>query len=101
LGRYVVDGQPIDTVISVANYFDAGGKLELEFEKISVAYEYIYRFNDFQETYRSNGILKFKASANVYLTASFGKYFGDTNNLISMLGLNWGVGTGNEKANIK
>jgi hypothetical protein len=100
LGRYIRDGLPMDTSLSVVNYLDAGGKFEFEFEKISVAYEYIYRFSDFGETYRSNGIIKFKVSQNVYLTAAFGKNFGNANDLISMLGLNWGIGSGNEKATI-
>jgi hypothetical protein len=40
---------------------------------------------------------KYRVSDKIYLLASLGKNFGDTNNLIAQFGINLGFGTGNEK----
>ncbi|MFT4071156.1 MAG: hypothetical protein QM654_04450 [Dysgonamonadaceae bacterium] len=102
IGRYLSDG----TTIENGNYkkvdnYDVGGKIEFELKKISIGYEYIYRVNNISNTFRSNGLLKYKVSDQVFLTGAFGKNFGDSNNLISLLGINWGFSTGNEKATVK
>ena len=102
LGRYLSDGTTLKNNEYISqNFYDFGGKLELEFKKLSVAYEYIYRINDISNTFRSNGIVKYKISDQLYLTGAFGKNFGDNNNLISLLGLNWGLSSGTEKPKIE
>lgn len=102
LGRYIADGTVYkNDQYNIQNFFDAGGKLEFEFKKISIAYEYIYRVNDKTSTFRSNGLLKYKLSDQLVLTGAFGKNFGDTHNLISLLGIHWGLSSGSEKAVVK
>lgn len=101
LGRYLSDGTKMENNKYVLqNFYDFGGKLELEFKNISIAYEYIYRINDKKSTFRSNGILKYKISDQVFLNGAFGKNFGYNNNLISLLGLNWGISSGTEQSKI-
>ncbi len=100
LGRYLHDR------LTMANneyvkLLDLGGKLEFEIKNLSIGYEYIYRINDKEKTFRSNGIIKYKISNELYLTTALGKNFGSSNNLISLIGLNWGLSTGKEKAPVK
>jgi hypothetical protein len=80
---------------------DAGGKLELELNRFTVSYEYMYRYNftvASDHSYRSSGLLKYKISDAIALSAAFGKNFGNLSNLIAQLGLNWSFGSGNESA---
>ncbi len=101
IGRFISDGTEMkDNKYVVKSFFDAGGKIELEFQRISFGYEYIYRSNDEVNTYRSSGLLKYKISDQLFLTGAFGKNFGKSDNLISMLGINWGLNTGNEKVSV-
>lgn len=81
------------------NFFDFGGKVEFEFKKISFGYELISRTSKSQNTYRSTGNIKFKIQENLYITGAFGRNYGNSNNLVSLLGINWGLMTGNEKLN--
>lgn len=103
IGRYLEDGTMKNTngKFVIENFFDFGAKIELEFKSLSFGYEYIYRSNNTIETYRSAGQLKYRLSDKLFLTGAFGKNFGTTNNLVSILGINWGITTGNEKANIQ
>jgi hypothetical protein len=80
---------------------DTGGKLELELNRFTVSYEYMYRYNFTlvsDHSYRSSGFLKYRISDAISISAAFGKNFGDLNNLIAQLGLNWSFGSGNETA---
>lgn len=100
VGRYISDNTNVDEdmVGDRTDYFDFGGKFELEFDKLTIAYEFIHRINDAGDSYRSAGLLKYKINDNIYLTGAFGRNFGETENLITLLGINWGIGTtGNEK----
>ncbi len=101
-GRYLRDGTAIvnDEYIR-QDFYDVGGKLEFEYKKLSLSYEYLYRIADSEDTYRSNGVLKYKINDKISLTGSFGKNFGDNDNLISLLGINWGFLTGEEKTVLK
>ena len=102
LGRFIKDGTMLTNDEYVKrDFYDFGGKLEFEFKKLSIAYEYIERITDDENTHRSNGILKYKISDQLYLTGAFGKNFGDNDDLISLLGINWGFSTGQEKTKIK
>ncbi|EFK36549.1 Uncharacterised protein [Chryseobacterium gleum] len=76
---------------SRSNNYDFGGKIELVYNRFSIGYEFIYRSSDLDDTYRSNGIINYKVSDSVYINAAFGKNYGDKNNLITFLGLNWGL----------
>jgi hypothetical protein len=81
------------------NLLDFGGKLEFDFKQLSFSYEYIFRtaINQYINTFRSTGMAVYKISDKMYVLASLGKNFGDTNNLIAQFGINLGFGTGNEK----
>lgn len=74
---------------------DFGGRLEFEFSNVSISFESVYRavVNDKStSTARNVGIIQYKLSDNLFLTGTFGKNFGDQNNLVSFLGLSWGFG---------
>lgn len=103
LGRYLSDGTTKNSIgeYQIQNFMDLGGKLEIEIDKFSLAYEYIYRSNKNSNTFRSTGLLKYRISDNLFLTGAFGKNFGNSNNLVSLLGINWGFSTGNETAKIE
>ena len=99
VGRYLSDGtEKINDQYTRQDLYDVGGKIEFEFKKLTFSYEYIYRTGDIPNTFRSNGLLKYKVSDTVVLTGAYGKNFGTENNLISLLGINWGFTAGNEKA---
>jgi hypothetical protein len=76
-------------------YFDVGGKLEVEISKISFAYEYIQRTKE-SNNYRSVGTIKYKFSETIILNGGFGKNFEKTDNLVSFLGISWGFEYDNE-----
>jgi hypothetical protein len=104
VGRYLSDGtiKNNQDKYEIQEFLDFGGKIELEFKKLSWGFEYIFRANEKSKTYRSTGLLKYKISDSIYLTGAFGKNFGNANNLVSLLGINWGIGTtGNEKVKIE
>lgn len=74
---------------------DFGGRLEFEFNSISLSFESVYRAvvnNKSRSTARNVAIVQYRLSDNLFVTGTFGKNFGDLNNLVSFLGLNWGFG---------
>jgi len=102
IGRYLSNGTYRNGNTSQKmNFFDSGAKMELEFNKLTFAYEYIYRINNAMNSFRSNCSVRYKMTNQLYLNGAFGKNFGDSNNLIALLGLNWGLSSGLEKATVK
>lgn len=101
LGRYLNDKNTLDAnknYISL-NYLDYGLKCEFEMNNISFAYEYVRRTTsqkDVPNTYKSVGLIKYKLTSGVYLTGAIGENFSTMNNLITSLGINWGVSNGTE-----
>jgi hypothetical protein len=100
-GRYL-SGRSVssDNEVQRQDCLDSGGKLELELNRFTLAYEYLYRYNFTiisDHSFRSSGLVKFKISDALLLSAAFGKNFGNTDNLIAQLGINWSFGSGNEK----
>ena len=80
--------------ISTVQMMDAGGKAELELGRFSIAYEYLARLNltnSGQQSFRSSGTISYRASEQFLITAAFGKNFGSLNNLISQIGIQWGL----------
>jgi len=74
---------------------DFGGRLEFELNNVAISFESVYRavVNDKSaSTARNVAIVQYKLSDNLFVTGTFGKNFGDQNNLVSFLGLNWGFG---------
>ncbi len=82
----------IDNVTYLKNkYVDIGGKLEFQFNKVSISAEYLNRNGDSKD-YRLVGTIQYKVQENLYLTGGYGKNFDtDAGNLISLFGLRWGL----------
>lgn len=93
VARYMQDKTVYDAAsgFSRTDNYDFGGKIELVYNRFSIGYEFIYRSSDLDDTYRSNGVINYKVSDSVYINAAFGKNYGDKDNLITFLGLNWGL----------
>jgi len=93
IARYLEDGTTlnVDQQFFRTKNFDFGGKAEFVYNRFSISYEYIYRVNEIENTFRSSGLLAYKVSDKVYINAAFGKNYGNKDNLISFLGLNWGL----------
>ncbi|TPD69946.1 hypothetical protein [Flavobacterium microcysteis] len=94
-GRYLQDDavyqKSLADYSNTFNYFDYGGKTQLDFKKLSVGYEYIKRTGD-GDDYRSVGLVQYKINDNLYLRGGFGKNFesesGD--DLMTLFGIRWG-----------
>jgi hypothetical protein len=73
-------------------YFDYGSKIQIDINSFSFGYEYIRR-NGNGKDYRSVGLIQYKISANYYVTGGFGKNFtsDSSKNLVSLLGIRWGI----------
>lgn len=91
--RYLEDGTTLDEnqEFMRTRNFDVGGKAEVIYNRFSISGEWIYRSNSVENTFRASGLLAYKVSDKVYVNASFGKNYGDKDNLITFLGLNWGL----------
>jgi hypothetical protein len=77
------------------NAIDAGGKIDYTIGRFSIAFESLkrsYSNNTDLSSIRTVGIVQYKINDNLYITGTYGKNFGDTNNLFALLGLNWGFG---------
>jgi len=80
--------------LSKATVFDSGGKIEFELDRLTLSYEYLFRYNftdKLQNSYRSSGLISYRAGENILITGAFGKNFGDSNNLITQIGITWGL----------
>ena len=95
VARYLKDGLNIDANNQLFNtqIYDFGGKLEIEIDKLSVGYEYLTREGDTDE-YRSIGTARYRVSNSITLTGGFGKNFRSGDDTISLLGVKWGLNTG-------
>ncbi len=93
LGRYLDDRQVVNDIgfFEQQTYFDFGGKVEIEVNKLSIGYEYVGREGrtNTYSTFRSNAVVQYKLTPNLYLTGAYGKNFGDAKNLLALFGLNW------------
>ena len=97
IGKYMDDGFNINSgAYFNKSYWDYGGKVEFELNKFKLSYEYLAR-DGFGEQYRSVGNLTFQLNKKMSITGGFGKDFPEDNNLVSILGINWGLDLG-EKA---
>ncbi|MEM7187624.1 MAG: hypothetical protein AAF466_13305 [Bacteroidota bacterium] len=95
VARYIKDGLNLDAENRLFNTesYDIGGKLEIELNKLSIGYEFITREGDVDE-YRSIGTIRYEVSKSITLTGGFGKNFKSEDNTISLLGVKWGINTG-------
>lgn len=77
------------------NYFDYGLRAEFEFNRFSVSFEHVQRkvaHDNSLNSMRNVGIVQYKIDDNLYFTGTFGKNFGEQNNLIAFFGISWGLG---------
>ncbi|QIP15672.1 hypothetical protein G8759_25090 [Spirosoma aureum] len=84
------------------SYFDFGGKVEGEFKRFSIGFEYVRRLditNKDLNSDRAAGVLNYRIADNVFLTGTFGKNFGLDNSLLTLFGLQFNFS--NEKVVIK
>ncbi|MCX6246146.1 MAG: hypothetical protein NTW10_00295 [Bacteroidetes bacterium] len=100
VGRYL-SGRSLDETDSLVrqDVLDSGGKIELEIARFSLSGEYLYRLNmtnSAQNSFRASAMVKFKIMESLYITGAYGKNFGDKNNVIAQVGINWGFGSGLE-----
>lgn len=101
IARYVEDGFLLNTdgTTDTMYYRDIGGKVQLEVGDFSLGYEYIKR-NGSVNSHRSLGNLKYVINKDVSITGGFGKDFTDTNNLITLFGVNWGLNFGSDEVKL-
>lgn len=96
IGRYLLDNNTIGTdgKLRKQQLIDIGAKAEFEFEDFSFAMEYLNRTNvdnALLNSDRLTGIIRYKINESLSMTGSFGQNFGKVNNLISFVGINWGI----------
>jgi len=97
-GRYIKDEMVFNNNLKQYDkneFYDLGGKLNFEFDRLSFGYEYIRRTGDHKD-YRSVGSISYKINENVSLEGGFGKNFERKDNLITTLGLRWGINFNND-----
>jgi hypothetical protein len=96
IGRVLMEDSTTDfKTFTRYTYWDFGGRVELEFDRMAVSFESVHRRvteNSALNSSRNVGILQYKVNDNFYLTGTFGKNFGGQSNLIAFLGLNFGFG---------
>lgn len=88
IGRYVEDG--FVSEVNKLYYRDFGGKVELEFGRVSFSYEYISRSGS-EKSDRSVGNIELLVNKDISLTGGFGKDFSSEDNLVALFGINWGI----------
>lgn len=84
------------TEFSKQQSYDLGLKLEYKYKELTIAVEHLKRSfseGEIEDTERTVGILQYRINDNLYLTGSYGKNFGEENNLFSLFGLNWNFGS--------
>lgn len=94
--RYIAQDSSTDfKTFTKQNLLDIGGRIELALNRFTIAFESIHRFNQdipSFNTHRNAGIVEYKVTDNLFLSAAYGKNFGAINNLITLFSLNWGFG---------
>ena len=76
-------------------FYDYGGRLEFEFDRLAISFESVYRSVNNDKSLSSSrnvGILQYRINDNLFFTGTFGKNFGTQDNLVALFGLNWGLG---------
>ncbi|MET0946418.1 MAG: hypothetical protein ABWY22_13480 [Flavobacterium sp.] len=96
--RYIKDNAYLEkdtNEYTKIEYFDFGTKVEFEYYKLTFAYEYINRTKE-EDNYRSVGSIKYKYNDTIMLNGGFGKNLEQTDNLVSFLGVSWGIESNNK-----
>jgi len=95
IGKYVDDEFNINEsgLYTKEHFWDYGGKLELELKKFKFSYEYLKRSLN-NDLYRSVGNISYQLNTSLSLIGGFGKDFPVTDNLVTVLGISWGLDGG-------
>lgn len=97
--RYLKDNHYFNNdtqLFSNMNFVDYGVRLQVEFKKFSLSYEFIKREGDLSDE-RSVGLVTYKINENLYLNGGFGKNFeGINGNSFTLLGIAWGINSNNQ-----
>ena len=82
-------------MLSRANNLDVGGKIALEFNKLSIGYEALFRYVDGKGSpqNRNVGIINYRIADNIYLNGAYGENFDLPGKLVALFGITWGIGT--------
>lgn len=94
--RYLRDGLNLnaDNELFTETKIDYGGIVELEFKKLSFAYEYLSRDADNNDDSRSIGSIRYKISDQISINGGFGKNFISDGNTVAIFGIQWGLSKG-------
>lgn len=96
LARYTVEDSTTNHLaFTRGKLLDLGARLELEIDRFSISLESVARLNQTNSglnTGRHVGILQYRFSDNLFLFGTFGKNFGDRDNVSALLGINLGLG---------
>jgi hypothetical protein len=94
--RYLADNYEKNDagVIGRVNNWDIGGTAGFQLNQVNIGVESLYRYaNGIANTQnRTVGVINVKVADNIYVSGTFGKDFSGPNKLISLFGLNWGIG---------
>jgi len=94
IGKYMDDGFNINPEgYFTISFWDYGGKVEFDINKFKLSYEYLAR-EGFGEQYRSVGNITYQLSKKMSIVGGFGKDFPEEDNLVTILGINWGLDLG-------
>ena len=95
IGKYVDDGfqRNEQGLFFTENFWDYGAKIEMELDRFSFSYEYLERSGDGAQ-FRSVGNITYQINKTMSITGGFGKDFPLGDNLISLIGVNWGLNAG-------
>lgn len=98
LFKYISDNMLIDSVNNIferENALDIGIKVDFTINDFTLAYEHIkrnYNGNNGLDCNRNVFVMQYKISDGLYFTGSYGKNFGEVNNLFSLFGISYGFG---------
>ncbi|GAB5398424.1 MAG: hypothetical protein Aureis2KO_00090 [Aureisphaera sp.] len=100
IGKYIDDGFQLDAngMYTSTTFWDYGAKVELEIDKFTFSYEYLERSGN-DDQFRSVGNITYQLNNNLSLVGGFGKDFPVDDNLVSILGINWGLNSGEKSFN--
>nr|WP_321236400.1 hypothetical protein [uncultured Psychroserpens sp.] len=91
--RYLRDGLNLNTdgELFTETNTDYGVKMEIELDKLSVAYEFITRDSDANNQERSIGSIRYKINNAFTINGGFGKNFKSDGEQIALFGIQWGL----------
>ncbi len=102
IGKYIDDGFQLDAngMYTSTTFWNYGAKIELEIDKLKFSYEYLKRSGDgVDDLFRSVGNISYQLNSQFTLVGGFGKDFPEDDNLVSILGVAWGLNSGEQSFN--